>query len=230
MNRKFIEEQLLAVKGILQRKYGIKKLGIFGSFSRNQQTETSDLDILVEFEKEVGLEFLEIKFFLEDLLGIKVDLATEAMLKPTIREQVINEIIYIEEYEVGVSEKFKQKVEELVNRLEPKDKENNALYQVVKEICNNDFPEGTAYGYHRIPKIIEGTTFCFSKPGGQGIVAAKDCECGKIKCCKAFEDSQRLYERFQEFSSNGSIKRKEIIKAIKSEFNDSQWWSDNVKE
>ena len=230
MNRGFIEEQLFAVKGFLQNKYGIKKIGIFGSYSRNQQTETSDLDILVEFEREIGLEFLEIKFFLEDLLGIKVDLATEAMLKPTIRDRVINEVIYINEYEDGVSEEFKLKVEELVNSLEPRDKENNALYQVVKGICNNDFPEVTADKNNGTGKIIEGMVFCFSKPGRQGFVAEKECECGVTKFCQAYEDSQRFYERFQELSSNGSIKRKEVIKKIKSEFTDSHWLSDNVKE
>ena len=229
MNRGFIEEQLYAVKGLLQKKYGIKKIGIFGSYSRNQQTETSDLDILVEFGREIGFEFLEIKFFLEDVLGIKVDLATEAMLQPTVRERVMNEVIYIDDSERNVSEKFERKVEELVNRLEPEDKDNNALYQVVKEFCDNDFPDGTAYGNGGNSNIPEGSTFCFSKSGGQGFVAKKDCECGEIKCCQAFEDSQRFYERFQELSSNGLIKRKEVIKAIKSDFHDSQWWSDNVK-
>ena len=227
MDREFIEEQLLATKGFLKKKYGIKKLGIFGSYSRNLQTETSDLDILVEFEKEVGLEFLEIKFFLEFLLEIKVDLATEGMLKPVIRERVLNEVIYIDEYEDGVSRIFKQKVEEFTKRIEPKDKENNSLYQVVKHICNSS--TGLKNNNKEFRKTTEGSTFCYSKPGGQGFVVKRDCNCGEIRSCQAFEDSQRFYDLFQELSSNGYKKRIEIINAMKTEFQDSQWWSDNVK-
>lgn len=228
MDREFIEEQLLATRRFLKKKYGIKKLGIFGSYSRNQHTKTSDLDVLVEFEEEVGLEFLEVKFFLEDWLGIKVDLATEAMLKPAIREQVLNEVIFIDEYTDRVSKKFKQKVEELVNRLEPKEKENNSLYQLTSGICLNDFNE-TANKNVENSHLIEGLNFCYSKPGGQGFVTEKACECGENKKCQAFEDSQRFYERFQELSSKGYKKRKEIINAIGPEFHGSQWWSDNVK-
>ena len=228
MDREFIEKQLLATRRFLKEKYGIKKLGIFGSYSRNQQTKISDLDILVEFEEEVGLEFLEVKFFLEDWLGIKVDLATEAMLKPAIREKVLNEVIFIDEYTDRVSKNFKQKVEELVNRLEPKEKENGSLYQLTKGICVDYFNE-TANKNVENSHLIKGSIFCYSKPGGQGFFTEKACECGENKKCQAFEDSQRFYERFQELSSKGYKKRKEIINAIGPEFHGSQWWSDNVK-
>lgn len=139
MNRECIELQLLASKKFLEAKYGIIKLGYFGSFARNQQNETSDVDILVEFIKPIGFEFLEVKFFLEDLLGLKVDLATDDMLTPLIREQVLKEVVYIDECGDGVPVEFKQRVEGLVKKLQPDTKENNELLRAVTGICEDDF-------------------------------------------------------------------------------------------
>ncbi len=53
------------------------------------------MGILIESELALGLELLSIKYYLEDNLGLKVDLATEAMIKPQLREQILKEIVYI---------------------------------------------------------------------------------------------------------------------------------------
>jgi uncharacterized protein len=94
MDRELIFKKILASKEYLER-YGVVKIGIFGSYARNEQTESSDIDILIELNQPIGLEFMSIKFFLEGELGISVDLGTEAMLKEPIREQVLKEVIYL---------------------------------------------------------------------------------------------------------------------------------------
>ncbi len=80
----------------LKEIYGVKSLGIFGSYVRGEQKQTSDLDILVEFERPIDFfEFLELEEYLENLLGIKVDLVLKKTLKPSIAKTVLKEVIYV---------------------------------------------------------------------------------------------------------------------------------------
>lgn len=72
----------------------MKTLGLFGSYARDEQHEHSDVDILVSFNRAVGFEFIELKYYLEELLGCKVDLVTEAALKPLIRNEVLQQVQY----------------------------------------------------------------------------------------------------------------------------------------
>lgn len=74
--------------------YGVVKIGVFGSYARGEQKETSDIDILIELSKPIGLEFLDIKYYLEEKLGISVDLVTKNSLKPQLRDQILEEVIY----------------------------------------------------------------------------------------------------------------------------------------
>lgn len=81
----------------LNRKYGIKKMGFFGSYTRNEDRADSDLDILVEFEQDADiglLKFVEIENFLSDLLGVKVDLVEKSALKPRIGKHILKEVVY----------------------------------------------------------------------------------------------------------------------------------------
>ncbi|MEW5936538.1 MAG: nucleotidyltransferase family protein [Candidatus Thermoplasmatota archaeon] len=81
----------------LSRRYGIKRIGIFGSYIRNEARVGSDLDILIEFEQEADiglLKFVEIENHLSDLLGIKVDLVEKSALKPRIGKQILKEVVY----------------------------------------------------------------------------------------------------------------------------------------
>lgn len=80
------------------KKFGVKKIGLFGSFIRNQQKEKSDVDILVEFEKGMKTfdNYMELKFYLEKLLDCKVDLVIADALKPQIKPYVMKEIEYVE--------------------------------------------------------------------------------------------------------------------------------------
>lgn len=81
----------------LNRRYEIKRIGIFGSYIRNEAREKSDLDILVEFEQDADiglLKFVEIENYLSDFLGVKVDLVEKSALKPLIGKQILKEVVY----------------------------------------------------------------------------------------------------------------------------------------
>jgi len=81
----------------LSKKYGIQKIGIFGSYLRGEAGQESDFDILVEFEQGVDiglLKFVEIENYLSDLLGIKVDMVEKSALKPRIGKHILKEVVY----------------------------------------------------------------------------------------------------------------------------------------
>lgn len=76
----------------LTEKYKVKSLAVFGSFARNKQVENSDLDVLVEFSEPVGFEFFRAQRFLEEKLGMKVDLVTRDAIKPAIEKNVLRNL------------------------------------------------------------------------------------------------------------------------------------------
>ena len=91
-----IKEILRRHKEILKKKYKVKSIAIFGSYARGEQKGTSDIDILVEFYKTPDLiEFVDLKYYLEDILGIKVDLVTKNALHPMIMEEVLKDVEYV---------------------------------------------------------------------------------------------------------------------------------------
>jgi len=76
------------------KKFGVRSVSLFGSFARNTPRKTSDVDILVEFERPIGLfEFARLKMYLEELLGKKVDLVTPEALRKELRENILQEAI-----------------------------------------------------------------------------------------------------------------------------------------
>lgn len=80
----------------LQERYGVTKIGIFGSFARGEDQSASDVDILVAFAAPVNLfTFLELKEYLETLLEREVDLVTKNALKPLIRDSILEEVTYL---------------------------------------------------------------------------------------------------------------------------------------
>jgi hypothetical protein len=77
-------------------RLGVKSLALFGSTVRGEARENSDIDLLVEFHRPVGLfEFMDVKQYLEDVLGCRVDLGTPDSLKPRLRESVLAEAVYV---------------------------------------------------------------------------------------------------------------------------------------
>jgi predicted nucleotidyltransferase len=93
-DKEAIEEKLREYKPILEHQYCVKKIGVFGSYARNEQKDNSDIDIIVEFHRPVGFQFINLKFFLEEILNKKVDLVTPNALKPQIKEKILSEVSY----------------------------------------------------------------------------------------------------------------------------------------
>lgn len=92
-----IVEYLKRNKGVLYNKFGVTRMGIFGSFVRDEQTGSSDIDIIVEIEKgrKNIHSFLQLKRFLEKELEKKIDLGFEHSLKPIVRDKIREQIIYV---------------------------------------------------------------------------------------------------------------------------------------
>jgi predicted nucleotidyltransferase len=83
-NRKFLND------------LGVKSLNLFGSVARDEARPDSDVDLLVEFDRPKGLfQLLEVKFYLEDLLGCPVDLGTEQALREHARDNILQESICV---------------------------------------------------------------------------------------------------------------------------------------
>jgi predicted nucleotidyltransferase len=93
---KEIEKILRTHKRELEERFGVREIGIFGSYVRGEATEASDVDILVDFyEVPSLLKFIELEEYLESLLGIRVDLVLKSALKPKIAEGVGREVVYV---------------------------------------------------------------------------------------------------------------------------------------
>lgn len=78
------------------RQRGVGSLAVFGSVARGEATETSDIDVLVDFNQPVGLfEFIRLKHYLETLTGCRVDLVTPDALRPSMRDSILSEAVYV---------------------------------------------------------------------------------------------------------------------------------------
>lgn len=90
-----IKETLKINKDRLASKYGLSIIAIFGSYSRGQQTAESDVDILVDFKRPIGVEFIDLADELEGLLKIKVDLVSKNGVRPDYFKQIERELNYV---------------------------------------------------------------------------------------------------------------------------------------
>ena len=81
---------------LLNKSFGVIRIGIFGSFARGEQSVTSDIDMVVEMDKDKKNihSFLKLKRFLENEMEREIDLGFEHSLKPAVKEKVIKQIIY----------------------------------------------------------------------------------------------------------------------------------------
>ena len=80
----------------LAEKFGVDSISLFGSVARDEATQISDIDLLVDFNRPVGLFGLfALQNHLEELLGCPIDLGTPASLKPRIREQILAECVHV---------------------------------------------------------------------------------------------------------------------------------------
>jgi predicted nucleotidyltransferase len=88
-----IKKVLRDYKSVLKDKYHINTLGIFGSYTRGEQSSDSDIDILVDFIAPISLfEFIDLEEELSKLLHVKVDLVSRNALKPYIGKRILSEV------------------------------------------------------------------------------------------------------------------------------------------
>ena len=91
-----IKELLKSHKKEFGEKYQIKDIGIFGSYAKGIQNKTSDIDILVTFEKPVSLlHIVSFENYLSDMLGIKVDVVPKNNIRKELKDSILNEMILV---------------------------------------------------------------------------------------------------------------------------------------
>ncbi len=96
MKREKVLQLLSARANELQEQFGVKSLSLFGSVARDEATEVSDVDLLVEFDRPTGyFGLIALQEHLEGLLGCKVDIGTRNSLKPRLRTRVLQESIHV---------------------------------------------------------------------------------------------------------------------------------------
>ena|SRR5665647_5886 len=80
----------------LKKRFGVAKIGIFGSFIRGEERPDSDVDLLVTFRKgeETFDNYMDCKFYLEDLFGRKVDLVMNGAIKKRLKPYILGEVVY----------------------------------------------------------------------------------------------------------------------------------------
>ena len=76
------------------RRYGVRSLGLFGSGARGTAREESDLDFVVEFERKSFDAYMDLKAYLEDLLGCRIDLVVAEAIKPRLRDTILAEALH----------------------------------------------------------------------------------------------------------------------------------------
>jgi len=81
-------------KDIMKEKFGVRKIGLFGSYLRGESIQGSDIDLLVELENPTFDHYMDLKFFLEDLFQTEVDLVLEDTLKPRLKPYIAREVLY----------------------------------------------------------------------------------------------------------------------------------------
>ena len=91
-----VKAKLQEQKPLLAEKFKVKEIGIFGSFVRGEQSEGSDIDILVEFSEPIGFfAFIDLEDHLSEILDAQVDLVSRKALKPNIGKNILRELVKV---------------------------------------------------------------------------------------------------------------------------------------
>ena len=90
-----IKQILTQLKPELKQKYFVNTIGLFGSVVRDDFTDKSDVDIIVDFTRPIGIEFIDLADYIESKLSKKVDLVSRNGIKPKYFHQIESEIIYV---------------------------------------------------------------------------------------------------------------------------------------
>jgi uncharacterized protein len=96
MGKKEVVDIIRSIKPEMESRYGVQRLGLFGSYVKERQRRKSDIDILVAFSRDIDLfDFLDLREYLEGKLHSKVDLVMESALKPAIGRHILAEVEYV---------------------------------------------------------------------------------------------------------------------------------------
>jgi hypothetical protein len=82
-------------KSFLKKRFKVKKIGLFGSFAKNNANKNSDIDILIDFEPSIGWDFFDLSDYLEKKLGQKIDLVSLRAIKPELKDSILNDVIFV---------------------------------------------------------------------------------------------------------------------------------------
>ena len=93
-NREFILEKLRELRQKIREGYKVKEISLFGSFAREEQTESSDIDLLVEFSENANLlDLVGLSLFLEEQLGQKVDVVSKRTIREELKDSILKEAV-----------------------------------------------------------------------------------------------------------------------------------------
>ncbi|HEA30373.1 MAG TPA: nucleotidyltransferase [Leeuwenhoekiella sp.] len=92
LSKKEIKQKLEFLMPELREKYGVEKIGLFGSFSQNEETEDSDIDLLVSFSRSVGWGYCSLSLYLEEVFDRKVDLVTQRAIRPMMKKSILKQV------------------------------------------------------------------------------------------------------------------------------------------
>jgi uncharacterized protein len=96
MEAQDVRETIASELETLRRDFSVVRIGVFGSYAAGTPREDSDVDLLVDFERPIGLfRFVRLRDYLSQRLGAPVDLVTPAALKPAMRERVLKTVQYV---------------------------------------------------------------------------------------------------------------------------------------
>ncbi len=96
MTRQYVIQKLSDEAERIRKQFSVRRLLLFGSIARDEGTQLSDADILVEFDGPATFDgFMDLKFFLEELLGVSVDLVTNKSMRPLLRPIIEQEAIRV---------------------------------------------------------------------------------------------------------------------------------------
>jgi uncharacterized protein len=95
MNKQAILQKLRMLKPVLQEKYGVSELALFGSYSRDEQTGTSDIDIMVDFSEPIGIAYLDLIYLIEDAFeGVPVQVVAKKAIKEKYYNRLKQDLLY----------------------------------------------------------------------------------------------------------------------------------------
>lgn len=96
MNRQAVLTRLKGSVEEIRQRFSVKSLSIFGSIARDEAIDNSDVDVLVAFNQKASFDiFMDLKFYLEELLGTSIDLVTDKALRPQVRRSIEGEMIHV---------------------------------------------------------------------------------------------------------------------------------------